>query len=100
MPANTEQALSALAGAKPLVLSEAGVYASPAGDATQALEGRVCISWAERRDVLESWIAEALANRVAGINVWNYLPVARANCSYSTHESDPLFALLHDTPLP
>lgn len=100
MPANTEQALSALAGAKPLVLSEAGVYASPTGDPTQELEGRVCISWAERRNVLESWIEEAMATRLAGLNVWNYLPVARISCSYSTHESDPLFALIRDTPLP
>lgn len=100
MPANTAQALSALAGTKPLVLSEAGVYASPTGDPTQELEGRICVSWTERRDVLESWIGEALTTRLAGLNVWNYLPVARGSCSYSTHESDPLFALIRDTPLP
>jgi hypothetical protein len=100
LPQNTAQALAALRGSKPLLLSEAGVFASPLGDPTEQLEGRVCVSWSERRDVLASWFEEALAARVAGINVWNYLPVARSTCSYSTHESDPLFNLLHDAAIP
>jgi hypothetical protein len=94
------EAQRALGGSKPLILAEAGVFASPSGDATQELEGRVCISWAERRDVLGSWFEAALAARVAGVLVWNYLPVARGTCAYSTHDSDPLFQVIHDTPLP
>ena len=99
-PPNLQEAQSALNGQKPLILAEAGVFASPLGDVTQMLEGRVCLSWNERRDVLSSWFETALAQRVAGVLVWNYLPVARDTCSYSTHESDPLFKAIRTTPLP
>ncbi len=99
VPPNLEYSLAALAGSKPLVLGEAGVFASPEGDPTQMLGGRVCISWDARRDVLASWIEASQATALAGLHVWNYLPVARTNCSYSVHDSDPLFALIHDTAL-
>jgi mannan endo-1,4-beta-mannosidase len=98
-PPNLAEALTALAGSKPLILAEAGVFASPTGDAAQELEGRVCISWAERRDVLASWFESARTTPLAGVLVWNYLPVAQGTCSYSTHESDPLFQAIHDAPL-
>jgi hypothetical protein len=99
-PPNLAEAQNALAGAKPLILAEAGVFASPTGDPTQELEGRVCISWAQRSEVLASWFENALATPLSGILVWNYLPVARDACSYSTHESDPLFQAIHDATLP
>jgi mannan endo-1,4-beta-mannosidase len=99
-PPNLQAALDALAGIKPLILAEAGVFASPSGDATKMLEGRVCVSWAERNTVLQSWVEAAFQTRLAGIDVWNYLPVRRESCEYSTHRSDPLFALVHDAPLP
>lgn len=99
-PPNMQDALDALAGSKPLVLAEAGVFASPSGDPNQMLDGRVCLPWAERHDVLQSWFEAAFATRLAGITVWNYLPVAHGDCSYSTHESDPLFELIRDMPLP
>jgi hypothetical protein len=95
-PPNLESALVALGGSKPLILGEAGVYASPQGDPSQTLNGRVCISWDERRDVLESWIEASRDTPLAGIHVWNYLPVPRDACGYSTHDSDPLFGLIHD----
>lgn len=99
LPPNLEPALFALAGSKPLILAEAGVFASPAGDATQVLNERVCISWEARRDVLTSWIESARSTALAGLNVWNYLPVARDDCGFSTHDSDPLFSLIHDSSL-
>jgi mannan endo-1,4-beta-mannosidase len=99
-PPNLQAALSALNGKKPLILAEAGIYASPAGDATKLLEGRVCVSWQTRSDVLQSWIDAAFQTRLAGIDVWNYLPVRHETCEYSTHRSDPLFALVHDAALP
>ncbi len=99
-PPNLQGALDALGGSKPLMLAEAGVFASPNGDATQVLEGRVCLAWNARRDVLASWIDAAFQTRLAGIDIWNYLPVRRQTCEYSTHKSDPLFALVHDAPLP
>lgn len=100
MPPNLQAALDVLAGSKPLILAEAGIYASPEGDARQTLEGRVCVSWQTRHDVLQTWIESAFQTRVAGIDVWNYLPVVRGACAYSTHQSDPLFQLLHDAELP
>jgi len=96
LPPNLESALFALGGSKPLILGEAGVYASPQGDAAQVLNDRVCISWDARRDVLQSWIEASRSTPLAGIHVWNYLPVPRDACGYSTHDSDPLFALIHD----
>jgi hypothetical protein len=99
-PPNMQGALDALGGSKPLILAEAGVFASPTGDATQMLEGRVCLSWNARSDVLATWIHAAFQTRVAGIDIWNYLPVRHETCEYSTHRSDPLFALVHDAPLP
>jgi hypothetical protein len=98
-PPNLESALFALAASKPLVLGEAGVFASPQGDAAQMLNGRVCLSWQERRDVMASWIEASQTTPLAGIHVWNYLPVARDGCAYSTHDSDPLFSLIHDSAL-
>jgi hypothetical protein len=97
-PPNLEAALLALAGSKPLILGEAGVYASPQGDAAQVLNGRTCVSWDERRNVMASWIEASRATSLAGIHVWNYLPVARDACGYSTHDTDPLFGLIHDIP--
>lgn len=99
-PPNLQGALDALGGSKPLILAEAGVFASPNGDATQMLEGRVCLSWNARSDVLAAWIEAAFQTRMAGIDIWNYLPVRRETCEYSTHRSDPLFDLVHDAPLP
>ncbi len=99
-PPNLEGALDALGGKKPLILAEAGVFASPDGDATQMLDGRVCLSWNDRRDVLGSWIEASFQTSLAGIDIWNYLPVRRETCEYSTHRSDPLFALVHDAALP
>jgi hypothetical protein len=99
-PPNLQGALDALAGSKPLILDEAGVFASPTGDSTQMLDGRACLSWDERRDVLWTWLDQALQTRLAGVDVWNYLPVRREGCGYSTHDSDPLFTLLHDAALP
>jgi hypothetical protein len=99
LPPNLEPALFALAGRKPLVLAEAGVYASPEGDPSMVLNERVCVSWQTRRDVLASWIESASATPLAGINVWNYLPVADDGCSFTTHTSDPLFELIRDSAL-
>lgn len=99
-PPNLQAALDALGGSKPLVLAEAGIFASATGDATQMLDGRVCVSWATRHDVLQSWIESSFQTRVAGIDVWNYLPSASSSCAYSTQRSDPLFQLVHDAQLP
>lgn len=99
-PPNLQAALDALAGSKPLILAEAGIYASPSGDSTQMLEGRVCVSWSTRHDVFASWIENSFQTRVAGLDIWNYLPVAHTACEYSTHPSDLLFTLVHDAPLP
>ena len=99
-PPNMQAALDALGGSKPLILAEAGVFASPDGDPTQMLDGRVCLSWTARSDVLATWIDAMLQSRVAGLDIWNYLPVRHATCEYSTHRSDPLFKLVHDAALP
>lgn len=99
-PPNLQAALDALSGSKPLILAEAGIFASPTGDPTQMLEGRLCVSWSTRRDVLATWIDNAFQTSVAGLDIWNYLPVAHTGCEYSTHPSDPLFELVHDAPLP
>jgi hypothetical protein len=100
LPPNLKAALDALAGSKPLVLAEAGIYASPEGDASQVLDGRSCVSWATRRDVFQSWLESSFQTRVAGIDIWNYLPSAPTSCQYSTLRSDPLFQLVHDAQLP
>lgn len=99
-PPNLAAALSALNGQKPLFLAEAGIFASPAGDSTQMLDGRACISWQARKDVLETWIEESFKTPLAGLAIWNYLPTARNGCEYSTYATDPLFGLVHDAPLP
>jgi hypothetical protein len=99
-PPNLAPALAALGGLKPLILAEAGIFASQAGDAAQMLDGRACISWQSRHDVLQTWIDEGFKTSLAGIAIWNYLPTANSTCEYSTYSADPLFGLVHDAPLP
>jgi mannan endo-1,4-beta-mannosidase len=99
-PPNLQAALDALSGSKPLILAEAGIFASPTGDPTQMLEGRTCVSWSTRHDVFATWIENSFQTHLAGLDIWNYLPLAPTGCEYSTTSTDPLFALIHDAALP
>ena len=103
-PPNLAPSLAALAGVdKPVILGEAGMFASATGDTGQALNEMPCISWSARGDRFKTWLEAGFATELAGVDIWNWLPVdhtTRTTCEYTTGLSDPVLQIVHDFPIP
>ena len=104
-PPNLAPSLSALATVgKPLILVEAGMFASIPGDPTKLDSSMMpCISWPQRRDRFAAWLGVAFSTDLAGVGVWNWTPDEKSSqtpCQYDTAPSDPLVQLVHDYPVP
>jgi len=100
-PPNLESALRAIAAvSKPLVIVELGMLASSTGDPSQQLGQLTCTSYQERREAFRRQFDSSFATSLAGITVWNWLPLTSAGCSLAISPSDPLIGLVRDFPLP
>jgi mannan endo-1,4-beta-mannosidase len=100
-PPNLESALRAIAVvSKPLVIVELGMLASSTGDPSQQLGALTCTSWQDRREDFRRQFESSFATPLAGITVWNWLPVTGTGCSLAIGSSDPVAALVRDFPLP
>jgi hypothetical protein len=88
---------------KPIILGEAGMFASANGDAGQSLNKMPCVSWSARSDRFKGWLEAGFSTALAGIDIWNWLPVDRASrttCEYTIGVKDPLLQVVHDFPIP
>jgi len=103
-PPNLAPSLAELVGVgKPLIINEAGMFASIDGDPSQKLGEMPCISWTARRDHFKSWLDTAFATDLAGVDIWNWIPrdlTSQDGCSYTTAPNDPLTQSVHDYPIP
>ena len=81
-PPNLAPSLDALAGlGKPLILGEAGMYASINGDPANLFNMMPCLSWTARKDRLESWLAAGFSTELAGVEIWNWTPAEQTTDS-------------------
>jgi hypothetical protein len=103
-PPNLAPSQDALAKmGKPLILGEAGMYASINGDPANLFNMMPCLSWSDRKDRLQSWLVAGFSTELAGVDIWNWSPVkqtADSGCQYDTGPNDPLIQLVHDFPIP
>lgn len=100
-PPNLEAALRAMTAlSKPLVIGELGMFASATGDPSQQLGPMTCTSWQERREAFQRQLETGFSTPLAGITIWNWMPVAGDGCNLTVLPSDPTFALVRDFPIP
>jgi hypothetical protein len=91
---------------KPLVVTEAGVYGSPAGDPAEAFDparasDTSCVDWSSRVSKLRAKFDATLATPVAGVNVLRTVRPQGAGpaaaCAVAvTSADDPLLAVVHN----
>jgi hypothetical protein len=84
---------------KPLLLVELSLYAGQTADPSSVVGGAPCVSWDARRTRMEKKLTSALQQKLAGVQVWNWVPTAPSGCGFDVPPEDPLVALVHDLPL-
>ena len=85
---------------KPLLLVELGLYAGQMADPSNVESGAPCVSWDARRARIEKKLTSAFQQKLVSTQVLSWLPGTAPGCGFTVPSDDPLFALVHDFPLP